>query len=28
MGRTPHWYDDTYGVALRVIPESAWSIPR
>jgi hypothetical protein len=28
MGRTPQWYDETYGVAIRVIPESAWSIPR
>jgi len=27
MGRTPQWYDDSYGVALRVVPESAWTIP-
>jgi PPOX class probable F420-dependent enzyme len=27
MGRTPQWYDDEYGVALRVTPESAWTIP-
>jgi len=28
MGQTPQWYDDSYGIALRVIPERAWSIPR
>ena len=27
MGRTPQWYDDAYGVALRVTPERAWTIP-
>jgi PPOX class probable F420-dependent enzyme len=27
MGRTPQWYDDKYGVALRVIPDRAWTIP-
>jgi PPOX class probable F420-dependent enzyme len=26
MGRTPQWYDDNYGVALRVVPERAWKI--
>ncbi len=26
MGRTPQWYDDAYGVALRVTPERAWTI--
>lgn len=26
MGRTPQWYDDEYGVALRVTPERAWTI--
>ncbi len=26
MGRTPQWYDDAYGVAVRVIPERAWTI--
>jgi PPOX class probable F420-dependent enzyme len=26
MGRTPQWYDDGYGVALRVTPERAWTI--
>jgi PPOX class probable F420-dependent enzyme len=28
MGRTPQWYDDNYGAAIRVIPERAWTIPR
>jgi PPOX class probable F420-dependent enzyme len=28
MGRTPQWYDDNYGVAVRVTPERAWTIPR
>jgi PPOX class probable F420-dependent enzyme len=27
MGQTPQWYDDEYGVGLRVTPESAWTIP-
>jgi PPOX class probable F420-dependent enzyme len=27
MGRTPQWYDDEYGVPLRVTPEGAWTIP-
>jgi PPOX class probable F420-dependent enzyme len=27
MGRTAQWYDDEYGVALRVTPERAWTIP-
>jgi PPOX class probable F420-dependent enzyme len=27
MGRAPQWYDDLYGVALRVTPERAWTIP-
>jgi PPOX class probable F420-dependent enzyme len=24
MGETPEWYDNNYGVALRVTPERAW----
>jgi PPOX class probable F420-dependent enzyme len=24
MGQTPQWYDDNYGIALRVIPERSW----
>jgi PPOX class probable F420-dependent enzyme len=28
MGRTPQWYDDAYGVALRITPERAWTIGR
>jgi len=24
MGHTPQWYDDNYGVALRVTPERSW----
>jgi PPOX class probable F420-dependent enzyme len=24
MGETPEWYDDNYGVALRIIPERSW----
>ena len=24
MGQAPQWYDDNYGVALRVIPERFW----
>jgi hypothetical protein len=27
MGQTPQWYDDAYGVALRITPRSAWTIP-
>jgi PPOX class probable F420-dependent enzyme len=27
LGHSPQWYDDEYGVALRVTPESAWTIP-
>ncbi len=27
MGRSAQWYDDEYGVALRVTPERAWTIP-
>ena len=27
MGQTPQWYDAEYGVALRVTPERAWTIP-
>jgi PPOX class probable F420-dependent enzyme len=27
MGRTADWYDEEYGVALRVTPERAWTIP-
>jgi PPOX class probable F420-dependent enzyme len=27
MGHTPQWYDDAYGAALRITPESAWTIP-
>jgi PPOX class probable F420-dependent enzyme len=26
MGREPHWFDDNYRMALRVIPERAWTI--
>jgi len=26
MGYSAQWYDDEYGVALRVIPERAWTI--
>jgi PPOX class probable F420-dependent enzyme len=28
MGRSPEWYDRDYGVALRIVPERAWTIPR
>jgi PPOX class probable F420-dependent enzyme len=28
MGQTPQWYDDAYGVALHITPQSAWTIPR
>jgi PPOX class probable F420-dependent enzyme len=28
MDQTPQWYDDAYGVALRITPQSAWTIPR
>ena len=28
MDHTPQWYDDAYGVALRITPQSAWTIPR
>jgi PPOX class probable F420-dependent enzyme len=24
MGQTPQWYDDNYGVGLRVTPERSW----
>jgi PPOX class probable F420-dependent enzyme len=24
MGETPEWYDDNYGVALRIFPERSW----
>jgi PPOX class probable F420-dependent enzyme len=27
MGQSAQWYDDEYGVALRVTPERAWTIP-
>jgi PPOX class probable F420-dependent enzyme len=27
MGQTAQWYDDEYGVALRVTPERSWTIP-
>jgi PPOX class probable F420-dependent enzyme len=27
MGQTPQWYDDNYGVALRVTPERYWGHP-
>ena len=27
MGQTPQWYDDNYGVALRVTPERSWGHP-
>jgi PPOX class probable F420-dependent enzyme len=26
-GRQAQWYDDNYGVAIRITPESAWTIP-
>jgi PPOX class probable F420-dependent enzyme len=26
MGQTAQWYDDEYGVALRVTPDRAWTI--
>ena len=26
MGQTPQWYDDEYGVGLRVNPERAWTL--
>jgi PPOX class probable F420-dependent enzyme len=28
MGQRTEWYDRDYGVALRIIPERAWTIPR
>ena len=27
MGETPEWYDNNYGVALRVTPERSWGHP-
>ncbi len=27
LGQTPEWCDTNYGVALRVTPERAWTIP-
>jgi general stress protein 26 len=24
LGETPEWYDDNYGVALRIVPERSW----
>jgi PPOX class probable F420-dependent enzyme len=27
IGETPEWYDNNYGVALRVIPERSWGNP-
>jgi len=27
MGQSAQWYDDEYGVALRVVPDGAWTIP-
>ena len=24
MGETPEWYDDNYGVALRIFPQRSW----
>lgn len=27
MGGTPEWYDNHYAAALRITPESAWTIP-
>jgi PPOX class probable F420-dependent enzyme len=27
MGQTPRWYDDEYGVAIRVVPVRSWTIP-
>jgi hypothetical protein len=28
MGQSPQWYDQNYGVALRITPDRAWTIPR
>jgi PPOX class probable F420-dependent enzyme len=28
MGQASQWYDDNYGIALRITPERAWTIPR
>jgi PPOX class probable F420-dependent enzyme len=28
MGQSPQWYDEHYGVALRITPDRAWTIPR
>lgn len=28
MGVKPEWYDQDYQVALRIVPERAWTIPR
>lgn len=28
MGRHPDWYDRDYSVAMRVVPERTWTIPR
>jgi PPOX class probable F420-dependent enzyme len=28
MGQSPDWYDQHYGVALRITPDRAWTIPR
>lgn len=27
MGQSPQWYDDEYGVPLRITPDGAWTIP-
>ena len=27
MGRPVQWFDDNYGEAIRITPESAWTIP-
>lgn len=27
MGRPVHWFDDNYGEAIRITPESAWTVP-
>jgi hypothetical protein len=26
MGREPSWFDENYGMALRVVPDRAWTI--
>jgi hypothetical protein len=26
MGQEPRWFDENYGMALRVVPDRAWTI--